>query len=62
MGFVLFFLGLAWAVVGIINLIAVIWAEGGVLYYLLFFILPGFVVAAIGAVLRGRIQYFRFPR
>ena len=62
MGFVLFLLGLAWAFVGIVNLIAVIWAEGGVLYYLLFFILPGFVVAAIGAVLRGRIQYFRFPR
>ena len=53
MGLFLFWLGLGWALVGVINLLSVMWAESGQLFYFLLFILPGLVAAAIGAKLHA---------
>jgi len=54
MGLFLFWLGLGWALVGVINLLSVMWAESGQLFYFLLFILPGLLAAAIGAKLYAR--------
>jgi hypothetical protein len=39
MGLFLFWLGLAWALIGVINLVSVDWAKGGQLFYFLLFLL-----------------------
>jgi hypothetical protein len=53
MGLFLFWLGLAWALVGVINLVSVNWANGGQLFYFLLFLFPGLVAAADGAKLHA---------
>jgi hypothetical protein len=54
MGLYLFWLGLAWALIGVINLLSEAWASGGQRFYFLLFILPGLVAAGIGAKLYAR--------
>lgn len=54
MGLFLFWLGLGWALVGVINLDSEVWATSGQLFYFLLFILPGLVAAGIGAKLYAR--------
>jgi hypothetical protein len=54
MGLFLFWLGLAWALVGVINLLSEAWASNGQRFYFLLFLLPGLVVASIGAKLYAR--------
>jgi hypothetical protein len=56
MGLFLFWLGLAWALVGVRNLLFEAWASGGQRFYFLLFVLPGFVVAVIGLKLYARIK------
>ena len=54
MGRFLFWLGLCWTLVGVINLDAEVWATSGQLFYFLLFILPGLVATGIGAKLYSR--------
>jgi hypothetical protein len=54
MGRYLFWLGVAWTLVGVINLDSEVWAKGGQLFYFLLFILPGLVAVGIGAKLYAR--------
>ena len=54
MGLFLFWLGLAWALVGVRNLLFEAWASAGQRFYFLLFILPGLVAAGIGVKLYAR--------
>jgi hypothetical protein len=54
MGLFLFWLGLVWTLVGVMNLLSEAWASGGQRFYFLLFILPGLVTAGIGAKLSAR--------
>ena len=54
MGLVLFWLGLAWALVGVMNLLSEAWASNGQRFYFLLFVLPGLVAVGIGVKLYSR--------
>lgn len=54
MGLVLFWLGVVWIVIGVINLNSEVWATGGQLFHFLVFLLPGLVAAGMGAKLYAR--------
>lgn len=54
MGLFLFWLGLGWAFIGVINLDSEVWATSGQLFYFLLFIIPGLVAAGIRAKLHAR--------
>ena len=54
MGLLLFWLGLGWVLIGVMNLDSEVWATSGQLFYFLLFILPGLVAAGIGAKLYAR--------
>ena len=49
MGLLLFWLGLIWMLVGVMNFVSEMGAPGAQLFSVLLFILPGLIAVAIGA-------------